>query len=453
MINVLVKELKLLFSINGKISTKRFVVIALLLVLFRYFSESFVSNFFFSKSLDAKLFFQPVLSYKVSGKMNHFTALLCNYVLFIPFFWAGLCHTFKRVRSLGLPSWWAFCFFIPMLNYLFWLVLSFLPVKDFNQNKSATVNKIFELSSKSYFRWLVFIVPLGVLLVFISANKLGKYGTSLFVVWPLLTCLLVGYFLNFKKYIGLKSTIKVIFTGILFIHLSLFLLMIEGAICLAMSLPVTLLLGAIAGYIGCSIAKVTTKPNLMPLMLFIGIPISPLVESKFSQVEVKKVETSIVIDAAPEKVWPHVLSYPENQQNTGKDFIFKIGVAEPLSVKMKGQGVGAIRYCKFSTGAFVEPITAWTKNKYLAFDVQEQPATMKELSIYEDVTPKHLHGYFRAKKGEFILEKIGNKTKLTGTSWYELEMFPAIYWNIYSRIFIKKIHQKVFGTIKHLSEK
>jgi hypothetical protein len=66
-------------------------------------------------------------------------------------------------------------------------------------------------------------------------------------------------------------------------------------------------------------------------------------------------------------VWREVIAFspiPEPQE-----FMFRLGVAYPMNAKITGEGVGAIRYCNFSTGSFVEPITHWEEHKRLAFDV------------------------------------------------------------------------------------
>jgi len=41
--------------------------------------------------------------------------------------------------------------------------------------------------------------------------------------------------------------------------------------------------------------------------------------------------------------------------------LFRLGFASPQYARIEGTGVGAIRYCVFSTGPFVEPITAWSR--------------------------------------------------------------------------------------------
>jgi hypothetical protein len=161
--------------------------------------------------------------------------------------------------------------------------------------------------------------------------------------------------------------------------------------------------------------------------------------------------STIEINVPPQKVWSNVVKFSDLPPST--DWLFKLGVAYPLRARIDGEGVGAVRYCEFSTGAFVEPITVWNEPNQLAFDVKYQPQPMHELSFYDHVDAPHLNGYFRSVRGEFKLIPIaGGKTRLEGRTWYEMDMQPGWYWQIYGRWFIHKIHIRVLAHVKNLSE-
>ena len=99
-------------------------------------------------------------------------------------------------------------------------------------------------------------------------------------------------------------------------------------------------------------------------------------------------------------VWNNVIAFPDLPADRAWYFP---GALRVLNGRIVGQGVGAIRHCEFTTGAFVEPITAWEEPRLLAFDVAEQPAPMFELSPYRNVHPPHLDGFLRSTRGEFRL--------------------------------------------------
>src|SRR5439155_1089107 len=116
---------------------------------------------------------------------------------------------------------------------------------------------------------------------------------------------------------------------------------------------------------------------------------------------VQEVLTVVDIDAPPQTVWRNVITVPDLPPPSQR--LFRIGVAAPLRARLDGAGVGAIRYCDFTTGSFVEPITGWEENRLLRFDITAQAPPMREWSPYRDVNPPHLDGDFRATRGEFRL--------------------------------------------------
>src|SRR5579871_2004218 len=103
------------------------------------------------------------------------------------------------------------------------------------------------------------------------------------------------------------------------------------------------------------------------------------------------VQSEIVIDAPPMQVWNRVISFPDLPPPT--EPMFRLGIAYPERAKIVGRGVGAVRYCEFSTGDFVEPITVWQPGNRLAFRVARNPEPMRELSVYPALDTPHLHGY------------------------------------------------------------
>ena len=135
------------------------------------------------------------------------------------------------------------------------------------------------------------------------------------------------------------------------------------------------------------------------------------------------------------------------------EWLLRAGIACPLRARIEGEGVGAVRYCEFTTGPFVEPITAWEPPYRLAFDVAQQPASMREWSPYEVVHAPHLHGGLQSVRGEFRLTRLpGDRTRLEGTTWYRVKMAPDVYWGMYADYAIHVIHRRVLAHIRKLSE-
>jgi hypothetical protein len=188
------------------------------------------------------------------------------------------------------------------------------------------------------------------------------------------------------------------------------------------------------------------------IFLFLSIPVLMSFENKYGDtMPLRSVTTSIEIDASPEDVWENIIAFPPLKQPG--EFIFRTGIAYPTGATISGKGVGAVRHCNFSTGCFVEPVTVWNEPSLLAFNVDDQPEPMKELSLY-DIHPNHLHGYWVSQKGQFKLTSLENgHTLLEGTTWYYNRIKPDLYWTIWSDYIVHKIHYRVLEHIKSNSEK
>jgi hypothetical protein len=131
------------------------------------------------------------------------------------------------------------------------------------------------------------------------------------------------------------------------------------------------------------------------------------------------VESSVDIDAPPEVVWREVVAFDELPPP--EDWLFSTGIAYPTHASIEGRGVGAVRRCEFSTGAFVEP--------------------------------PHIDSMFRSQRGAFRLyERADGGTRLVGKTWYRQEIWPAAHWRSMSNRIIHRIHMRVLRHIERVAE-
>ena len=69
------------------------------------------------------------------------------------------------------------------------------------------------------------------------------------------------------------------------------------------------------------------------------------------------------------------------------------------------------------------------------------------------MAPPHLDNYLQSTRGEFRLVPLpGGRTRLEGSTWYELRMAPEPYWQVYSDWLIHRIHERVLRHIEAESE-
>ncbi|MGM5631656.1 hypothetical protein O2K51_12205 [Apibacter raozihei] len=288
------------------------------------------------------------------------------------------------------------------------------------------------------------------LLGIISIKYLSVYGLTIFIFLPFLLGAVPSFYVTKIKY---KR--NVYYQAVINLSISLFLLLflaMEGIICIIMALPILLLLVLLGALIGKSVAKkFKVNEKLLTVFFLTSSMVFLSFDSKNKASALISVTTEIDINSSVENVWTNVLEF--DSISPPKEIIFKTGISYPTDAKIKGRGIGAIRYCNFTTGSFVEPITEWNAPYELKFAVERQPLPMNEMNPFWNIQPLHLKGYFLSKKGEFKLRNIGdNQTQLSGTTWYELNIAPAGYWKLWSDFIIHKIHLRVLNHIKERSE-
>jgi hypothetical protein len=183
------------------------------------------------------------------------------------------------------------------------------------------------------------------------------------------------------------------------------------------------------------------------------LPIALILESLGSPLpaEFSPVESSIVVNAPAEIVWPNVIAFPPLPSPS--EWIFRAGVAAPIAATIDGEGGGAVRRCNFTTGSFVEPIENWDPPRELTFSVASSPDPLREWTLWDGPRQPHLNGYLESVRGQFVLEPLpGGRTRLVGRTWYRTNMVPERYWRLWADPIIHVIHMRVLRHVASLSE-
>lgn len=336
--------------------------------------------------------------------------LFAGTMLFValPFIWLGLAMTVKRLRDAGQPTWLAAMFFAPVVNLLFYLVLSVLP--------SAADAKGEEGSPWPSIRALDMFIPrgaapsalvsiaatclLGLFFAFLGTKIVAQYGWGLFVGLPFCLGLFAVLTHSYRQQRNYAECIAIAVLPVAVLGVLLMLVAIEGLICIMMAAPLATLLALLGGSLGFVIQAAHWGRRQMPAILSAVILLTPglygIEHLARPQAGVFAVDSAIEINAPPEKVWQKVVTFAEIPPP--KEPIFRAGIAYPIRAEIAGRGPGAVRKCVFSTGPFVEPITVWDEPRLLRFSVTANPAPMNELTPYGHIEPSHLHGYFESIK-------------------------------------------------------
>jgi uncharacterized membrane protein YhaH (DUF805 family) len=450
-----------IWSWHGRIGRRRYLITGLVLFALKHNIDRLLATIFDYPwgPFNYLVFFSPYGNsiYGLRTPDASFYALLL--LVALPFIWIGVVLTLRRLRDAALPLSLVVLFFIPLINLIFFVILAAIPGSTSSDRSSLLSARIGRLIPESEFGSAVFGILatafLTALEVAFTTNGLGNYGWGLFVGIPFFLGLSSTLIYSFHRPrpLGKCLLVATISTGL--VGAALFALAVEGIICLVMALPLALALALFGAFIGYVVQRRPTFATSTLRVVSVGFLLIPgliLVEYGIGETPpLYKVTTSVVIKSDPETVWTHVVTFSQLPPPT--EAIFKTGIAYPIRAEMHGRGPGAVRHCIFSTGPFVEPITAWDEPRLLQFDVSEQPRAMEELSLYNDLRPPHLENYFIARKGQFELKSLADGTTLLeGTTWYQNRFWPAPYWHLWSDAIIDSIHNRVLQHIKSPAE-
>jgi uncharacterized membrane protein YhaH (DUF805 family) len=367
----------------------------------------------------------------------------------LPFAWIGASMSVRRARDAGLPAFLGLLFFVPFVNYL--MMLGFCAIPHREPERAGRT-----LHGENRVVWAALLgsvagAAIGLLMVLGSVFVLGEYGGTLFIGTPFVMGVVSAFLLNLRQPRGLLPNLAV---GVLTVSVAAGLLMLfalEGALCIAMAAPIATVMALLGVWLGRSLAAMEARAGLVVSVL--PLPLLAIVEPPPGHETLHEVVSSIDIAAPPQVVWDNVISFGGTELPPPPEWYFQLGIAYPMRAHIEGTGVGAVRYCEFSTGPFVEPITTWDAPRHLAFDVTETPPTMHEWSPYAVVHAPHLDGILKSRKGEFVLTPLANGgTHLEGHTWYTFAMAPEAWWTLWSDASIHAIHMRVLRHIAGLSE-
>jgi hypothetical protein len=449
--------MRALLERSGPLGRLPFVAFGTVLFAIKIALDAFVARAFdqpysvlyYVSPLDA-----PLLS--PGGRMPYWLAM---WAVALPFMAVGVWLTLRRLRDAELPLWLVILFFVPFANLLFFLAAAVVPSRVSALPKGPYGDAAARYAPRSVGGAMAMagsagaVVALG--MVGISVGIVREYGAALFLGAPTISAftatLLFGRIHGPSA--GFSFVTAMIAQAISFVVMLAFA--IEGAVCLMMAAPLASMAATVGWGIGLIVIRFAaeaarpaapTAMAILPVWLVAGV-LSPMPPERE-----RVVESTIMIDATPEVVWNRVLAFEELPPPT--ELLFRAGVAYPTGATIEGSGRGAVRRCRFSTGEFVEPITAWQPGRELAFDVQQQPDPMREMTPWSGPRPPHLDGFFATTRGQFLLEPApGGRTRLTGRTWYTIDIFPRPYWAAWADSFVHTIHLRVMRQIERLAER
>jgi hypothetical protein len=400
-----------------------------------------------------------------AGRIDALTAPDRNYLaalvaIALPFVALGTWLTLQRLRSAGWSPWLVLLFFVPLVNVAFFAVLCIVPPRAPGGAAARFA------PTAAWRRWLpsswfgaafvsALVVAAGaVVFLALATRVVSDYGWGVFVALPFAQGMLAAWLTGAGS--GRVPTptqaIGVALLSLAVVAVLLVAFAFEGLICLALAAPLAIPLAIFGALAGRLILALPPRRAATLVVAIVALPVGVLGAVPSGALEAPRyaVVTRIVVDASPDRVWAHVIAFAPLPPPA--EPLFLAGVAYPERAHIDGSGPGAIRYCEFSTGTFVEPIAVWDAPRRLAFAVTRNPPPMRELSPWGAIDTAHLRNFLVADAGEFQLRALpGGRTELTGATWYRHNLYPAAYWRLWSDAIIHRIHLRVLNHIAQLS--
>jgi len=424
--------------------------------------DRLVSEFVFHRPWSPSIYLVPLghgsrIDALASADRGYVAALVA---LALPFIALGTWLTLRRLRSAGWSPWFVLLFFVPLVNLAFFAALCLAPPRT---PQSAGGG---DIAMRSWQRWLpsshlgaALVAALATGLaatafVAFATRALADYGWGIFVALPFAQGSFAVWLVGVRagRVPGPAGAVGVALASVAVTAGLLLAFAFEGAVCLAFAAPLAVPLAVFGGLAGRAILTLPRRRAAALVAGLVSMPIAFLgaMPSPTRDAPRYAVVSRVIVAAPPERVWAHVIAF--SPLRPPEELVFRLGIAYPMRAHIDGTGRGAIRYCEFSTGAFVEPITAWDAPRRLAFSVAHNPPPMRELSPWGAIDAPHLMHFLVADAGEFRLNPLpGGRTELVGTTWYRHHLYPAAYWRWWSDAIIHRIHLRVLEHVARLS--
>lgn len=229
----------------------------------------------------------------------------------------------------------------------------------------------------------------------------------------------------------------------------------EGIICIILLAPLWLGSGIMGTHIAYRMRSRTSDHNTTYSSALLLMPMLAMqIEAQIPLPrETTMVTRSIVINAAPEKIWPLLRGIPDVRPGEGAWNLSQdvIGLPRPIGARLVGNGIGADRFADWGERIkFRERITQWVPGRVIGWRF-----------IFDDVegwkfTDRHLmpnSPYFTVTTGGYRMEPLPDgKTRLTLETNYEIQTPVNLYSRAWGEFFLGDVHNNLLAIIKGRAE-
>lgn len=236
----------------------------------------------------------------------------------------------------------------------------------------------------------------------------------------------------------------------------------EGVICLVLLSPLWMLSGAIGASLAYALRPASPPDEdlvmretfraagwlALPIAALAIEPLIPITSDWYT------VENSIVIDARPADIWPHLESIPaiEDSEGTVNATQNLLRVPRPVDARLAGRGVGAIRHARWQDGiGFEEHITRWDPDRTLSWDfIFPDESIRHRTDRHIDPDAEHL----TVESGGYRIEPLANgQSRLTLWTRYRLTTHVNSYAALWGGFLLSDIQGNILSIVRRRAER
>jgi hypothetical protein len=226
----------------------------------------------------------------------------------------------------------------------------------------------------------------------------------------------------------------------------------EGLICVVVIAPLFGLLGMVGGLIMGALYRVLSKPE-RPLYGFAVLPlVLGALEPPPSADRIGTVERSVLVRAAPERVWQTIQNADAIQPpEVASAWMYRIGVPLPLAGVTRREGSEIVRTITMGKDVhFDQVVTEWQENRLMRVKYRYQPDSFPPYALDQHVV---LGGhYFDVTGTDYVLEPLGPDTELTIRMQYRVRTRFNWYAEPVARILFADFEQVILEFYRRRSE-
>jgi uncharacterized protein YndB with AHSA1/START domain len=229
---------------------------------------------------------------------------------------------------------------------------------------------------------------------------------------------------------------------------------IEGAICIAMALPIALVCASLGGVAAGIIAR-RRRIHRIPTLCLAVLPflLAPAEATRNAPIQTRTVASEIRIHASPQTVWQNIERVPAiSPAELRPTWTHRLGFPRPIEATLSYEGVGGVRHATFERGlTFIETVTAWEPEHRLAFSIKADTANIPSTTLDQHVT---IGGrYFDVLDGEYRIEPLPNGDILLHlTSQQRLTTDFNGYAGLWTDAVMQNLQTSILQVIQHRCE-